>query len=127
MKNLDFADFIICFRKQFVFQKGRGGRRISPYHTAQNYEQGLKCDTWAMIVFIYCGTHYGFSDEEMLAELRIKPSLYEVLKESTPAILKRDYDDYALHMKVITKIKLVYHHIWFTHRVDPYKEVKAMA
>src|SRR5688572_20599733 len=102
MKKLDFQDFIACFKKQFVFQKGRGGRRISPYYTNDNYEQGLKTDTWGIITFIYCGSHYGFTDAEMLAELKIKQSLYEVLKESTPAILRRDFDDYELHKKVVT-------------------------
>lgn len=107
MPKLAFDDFIVCFRKQFIFQKGRSGKRISKYHTDSNQEQGLKNDKWAMMVFIHTGTMYGFKDDEMQDELRIRFGLYEVLKQEVAEVIKPGYHDLALHQKVLVKIGLV--------------------
>jgi hypothetical protein len=114
---LHFEDFIKCFRKQFIFQQGHGGRRISKYHTAKNPEQGLKNDQWAIITFIYTGNKYGFTDAQLLEELNITPSLYYTLKEETPNILLPSYPDKLLHKKIVCKIGLIYNCILFAYKV----------
>lgn len=115
MPKLEFDEYIFCFRKQFLFQKGHGGHRISQYYTNYNQQQRLKNDQWAIIVFIYCGEKYGFEDIEMRKELKISPSLYEVLKEEIPEILSSSYPDELLHKKVTSKIKLVKNSILNTY------------
>lgn len=120
---LSFENFIICFRKQFIFQIGHGGRRISRYYTAQNAEQGLHNDQWAIMCFIYAGTRYGFSDKEMIEELKIKQNLYDVLKEEIWLIVNTNYSDKKLQNKVLCKIKLIENCIAYTHRVKVGKEV----
>lgn len=117
MPSLTFDDFITCFRKQFIFQTGRGGRRISRYYTAKNSEQRLKNDQWAIMIFIYLGNQCGFSDLELLDELKIRRPLYEFLKEEVHNVIKADYHDKALHNKVICKIGLVNNYIRFAHRI----------
>ena len=107
MPKLTFDQYITCFKKQFLLQKGRGGRRISSYYTNYNQEQHLKNDVWGIMVFIHCGAKYGFSSKQMRMELKISPSLYEELKEETPNIINPKYADRNLHTKVITKIGLV--------------------
>lgn len=107
MCKLDFEDYISCFKKQFLLQKGRGGHRISPYYTNYNQQQNLKNDQWGIIVFIYCGGKYGFTDSKMRGELKIGTSLFEVLKEETPQIISPNYPDKLLHQKVTSKIRLV--------------------
>lgn len=105
--KIPFEDFIFCFRKQFSFQTGKGGKRISKYYTANNQEQGLKNDQWAIMVFIHTGTVYGFTDSEMLEELKIRTSIYERLKQEVTNALKPDYPDQILREKIMTKIGLV--------------------
>lgn len=117
MPKLSFCDFIACFRKQFIFQVGKGGRRISPYYTAQNSEQGLKNDKWGIMVFIHTGSQYGFSDLEMMDELKIRKSLYEVLKEEVAAIIKNGHSHNLLHKKIMCKIGLVYNCVFYTHKI----------
>lgn len=117
MPNLSFDQFISCFRKQFVFQNGRGGKRKSRYYTAKNQEQGLKNDYWAIMVFIHCGIHFGFNDTEMQDELKIRMGLYEVLKQEVEVVLKPDFHDHLLHKKVKVKIGLVKNCIRY-HRIE---------
>lgn len=117
MPSLTFDDFIICFRKQFIFQVGKGGRRISKYYTAKNQEQGLKNDQWAMMVFIYLGNHYGFSDDVLREELNISLRLYYFLGEEVINVIKPSYPDRNLHKKVVCKIGLVKNYIRCTHTV----------
>jgi hypothetical protein len=105
--HLDFAKFITCFRKQFTFQAGKGGKRISKYFTAYNQEQGLKNDMWAIMVFIHAGEQYGFTDSEMLDELKIKIKLYQTLKQEVRNALRPDYPDHILRQKILTKTGLV--------------------
>ena len=119
MLKITFEDFIYCFKKQFLLQKGKGGQRISPYYTNYNQELKLKNDTWGIMVFIHCGTKFGFTDKEMVEELRIKPSLYEVLKEVTPQVLQYDYPDKRLHVKVKAKINLVNNCVYINFSVKP--------
>ena len=107
MGVLLFKDYIVCFRKQFLLQKGHGGHRISAYYTNYNQERNLKNDQWAIMVFIYCGSLYGFKDSLMLKELKISKSLFDILKEETPEILHKDYPDKLLNTVLITKIGLV--------------------
>lgn len=107
MAVLLFKDYIICFRKQFLLQKGKGGHRISSYYTNYNQERHLKNDQWAIMVFIYCGSLYGFKDRQMIKELKISKSLFEILKEETPVILCKDYPDKLLNTVLRTKIGLV--------------------
>ena len=107
MPKLRFEDFITCFRKQFIFQTGRGGNRICKYYTAHNQEQGLKNDKWAIMVFIHTGNHFGFSDDELQDELHIRFGLYEVLKQEVRDVLSRNYHDKKLREKVKVKIGLV--------------------
>lgn len=107
MPKLCIDDFITCFRKQFIFQTGRSGRRISKYYTAENREQGLKTNTLAIMVFIYTGIHYGFNDEDLRCELKIKRSLYDVLKSEVFCIIQHGHEDHVLQKKVICKIGLV--------------------
>jgi hypothetical protein len=114
---LTFENFITCFRKQFIFQIGHGGRRISKYYTAQNAEQGLKNDQWGLMCFIYLGAKYGFSDLQLRDELKIKENLYNFLKEEVENVIKPDYQNKALHKKVVSKIGLVENAIYYTHRV----------
>lgn len=118
MPLLPFDDYITCFRKQFIFQIGKGGRRISKYYTAKNQEQGLKNDQWAIMIFIYLGKLYGFSDDELNDELGIRESLYDLLKEELLNVIKPDYADHNLHKKVVCKIGLVRNYIRHTHGVD---------
>jgi hypothetical protein len=106
-RQIDFKDFINCFRKQFVFQTGKGGRRISKYYTANNQEQGLKHDKWALMVFIHTGIEYGFTDRQMLEELKIKNKLYEAIKQEVAIAIKSDYPDQILRQKILTKTGLV--------------------
>lgn len=117
MPKLDFKDFISCFKKQFIFQKGHGGRRVSDYFTAKNYEQGIRNDQWAIMVLIYTGSKYGFSDEQLITELKIKKNLYEFLKEETYNAIQRDYHDKTLHQKIVCKIGLVENCVRYTHHV----------
>ncbi len=124
MPKLTFADYLCCFKKQFVFQKGHGGRRISGYYTALNSEQGLKNDMWAMMVMIYTGNNFGFTDLEILDELRIKTSLYKVLKEEVLNVIHHSYPDKNLHRKVKIKIGLVNNAMFYTHKVRPVVETK---
>lgn len=106
-RQIDFKDFINCFRKQFVFQTGKSGRRICKYYTWDNWGQGLKNDQWAIMVFIHTGIEYGFTDVEMLEELKIKTKLYEALKHEVAESTKKDYPDRVLRQKILTKIGLV--------------------
>lgn len=115
---LTFENFVKCFRKQFIFQIGHGGRRISPYYTAQNAEQGLKNDQWAIMCFIYLGIRYGFSDLQLRDELKIKESLYNFLKEEVENVIIPDYPNKALHRKVVVKIGLVENAINYTHGIQ---------
>lgn len=115
---MTFENFIQCFRKQFIFQTGRGGRRISKYYTNENAEQGLRNDQWAIMTFIYLGNKYGFTDDEMIEELKIKQTLYDFLKEEVWNIINTDYPDVLLRRKVLTKIRLVENCIYYTHKVS---------
>lgn len=117
MPSLTLDDFIICFRKQFIFQVGKGGRRISRYYTAKNSEQRLKNDQWAIMVFIYLGNQYGFSDLQLLDELNIRKPLYDFLEEEVLNVIKPNYPDKNLHSKVVCKIGLVRNYIFHTHQV----------
>ena len=117
MPILTFKDFIICFRKQFIFQVGKGGRRISRYYTAKNSEQRLKNDQWGIMVFIYLGNQYGFPDEQLREELNISLRLYDFLGEEVLNVIKPDYPDKTLHGKVVCKIGLVRNYILHTHKV----------
>jgi len=119
MAQLAFENFTACFKKQFLFQKGRGGRRISPYHTDKNSEQHLKNDVWGMMVFIHVGGLYGFTDRQMRKELKISESLYEELKEELPNVINYKYHDQILHRKVVVKIGLVKNSILNTHFIKP--------
>ena len=107
MAVLLFKDYIVCFRKQFLLQVGHGGHRISAYYTNYNQERNLKNDQWAIMVFIHCGSLYGFKDNQMLKELKISKSLFDILKEETPSIIHKDYPDKILNLVVRTKIGLV--------------------
>ena len=115
--SLSFDEFIACFRKQFIFQVGKGGRRVSKYYTAQNQEQGLKNDQWAIMIFIYLGKLYGFSDDQLNDELNIRESLYDLLKEEVVNVMKPNYHDNLLHRKVMCKIGLVRNYVFYTHKV----------
>jgi len=117
MPKLQFEDFISCFRKQFVFQVGHGGRRTSKYYVDQNSERGLKNDQWAIMAFIYTGTLYGFSDEQMFNELKISRSLYEFLKEEAVNVISPDYPDKLLNKNVRCKIGLVRNVIHYKHGI----------
>ena len=117
MAVLIFHDYIICFRKQFLLQKGKGGHRISAYYTNYNQERHLKNDQWAIMVFIYCGSLYGFKDAQMVKELKISRSLFEILKEETPIILHKDYPDKYLTQVLKTKIGLVQNVILTNHSI----------
>jgi hypothetical protein len=118
MPLLTFDNFITCFRKQFIFQTGKGGRRISRYYTAKNSEQRLKNDQWAIMIFIHLGHQYGFSDIQLLDELKIRKSLYEFLKEEIINVINSNYPDKELHKKVICKMGLVKNHIFYTHGIE---------
>lgn len=117
MPQLKFEDFITCFKKQFLLQKGKGGHRISPYYTNYNAEQHLKNDLWGIMVFIYTGSMFGFSDTEMRKELKIGKSLYEELKDVVPDVIHKDYPDVKLRQKVLVKIGLVKNCVYANHRV----------
>ena len=117
MAKLLFVDYIVCFRKQFLFQKGKWGHSVSAYYTNYNQERNLKNDQWAIMVFIYCGTNYGFTDIQMLKELKIRKSLYEILKEETPILLQDDYPDKLLNSVLKIKIGLVQNVILANHSV----------
>lgn len=117
--NLKFEDYIVCFKKQFCLQKGKGGHRISAYYTNYNMQSGLKNDTWGIMVFIHCGLRFGFTDKEMLNELKISSSLYEILKDETPKVLSDKYPDVLLHKRVLAKIGLVNNSVLNTHFVKP--------
>ena len=119
MPQLPFEDFICCFRKQFLWQTGRGGRRISAYYTNFNQQQHLKNDQWGIMVFIHTGTQYGFTDKQMIRELKISKTLYEVLKDETPSVLNNKYPDKLLHKKVTIKVGLVKNTILNNHFVKP--------
>ena len=106
-KELFFEDFVSCFRKQFQFQVGHGGRRISRYYARQTWERGLKNDQWAIMVFIYTGTLYGFPDDKLMAEVKIRESLYFFLKEEVDSVIQSNYPDQLLHRNVVCKIGLV--------------------
>jgi hypothetical protein len=115
MAQLAFTDFICCFRKQFLLQKGRGAnqhqqresRRTSPYYTNYNQEQHLKNDEWGMMVFIYTGCLFGFTDKEMRAELKISKETYETLRVAGKMVIRNRYTDKVLHDKVLTKVQLI--------------------
>lgn len=94
MTSLSFKEYVTCFRKQFVFQNGKGGKRICRYYTANNSEQNLKCSEWAIMVFIHCGNKIGFSDPELLQELKIKQKLFDILKLSVQDILYPDHHEF---------------------------------
>ena len=117
MPKLSFESYIICFKKQFLLQKGRGGRRTCAYYTNYNQQQSLKNDQWGIMVFIHCGGLYGFTDGQMLAELKINKNLYDVLKEETPNILHFTYPDKLLHKMVHVKIGLVKNAVFVNHCV----------
>lgn len=117
MPLLTMREFRECFRKQFQFQKGKGGMRQGRYYTAYNQERGLKTDTWAMIVFIHTAGLYGFERTEIIAELNIRSSLYDVLQQSIPEILSNKCEDVNLHVICTTKMKLVKNSIRYTHRI----------
>jgi hypothetical protein len=118
MPLLTFDNFITCFRKQFIFQTGKGGRRISRYYTAKNSEQRLKNDQWAMMVFIHLGHLYGFSDTQIIEELNIRKSLYDTLKEEVVNVLSSNYPDKNLHKKVVCKAGLVRNLVFYTYGID---------
>lgn len=120
--KLTFENFIRCFRKQFIFQVGHGGRRISKYYTNENAEQGLKNDQWGIMVFIHLGIKFGFSDEQMIEELKIKQHLYDFLKEEVWEIVNTDYSDKLLRRKVLTKMGLVENCIYHTYRISLQRE-----
>ena len=117
MAVLLFSDYIVCFRKQFLFQKGKWGHSVSAYYTNYNQERHLKNDQWAIMVFIHCGVLYGFTDATMLKELKISRSLYEILKEETPTLLQDNYPDKLLNEVLLTKIGLVQNVILANHSV----------
>jgi hypothetical protein len=119
LNKISFEQFISCFRKQFQFQVGRGGRRVSKYYTSQTWERGLKNDKWAIMVFIHTGSAYGFNDLQMHAELNISRSLYNFLKEETINVLQSSYHDKLLHKNVICKIGLVKNYIRYTYGICP--------
>ena len=117
--TLTMEGFVLSFRKQFIFQKGKFGKCESRYYTAYNAEKRLKTDVWAMVVFIHLAPKYGFTDTEIRQELNIKQSLYDVLKAETPQFLSPSYHDNRLHLTIVTKAGLVENHIHATFKVRP--------
>jgi hypothetical protein len=105
--GLKFEDFVRCFRKQFIFQKGKGSGRSSRYFTDYNSEQGMQHDQWGIMAFIHTGAHYGYSDNLLRKELNIPINLYETLKEEAAGAVKPDYPDQQITRKILTKAGLV--------------------
>lgn len=99
--------FVQCFRKQFLFQNGRGGHRKGRYYTAYNKERGLHNDKWAIMVFIHTAPLYGFGDYEIISELGINRNMFSLLKEETPKFISDQCQDKTLHLTLINKIALV--------------------
>lgn len=102
----EFAD---CFRKQFILQQGKFGKRKKLYYafTDSKKSMGLKTDLWVMIVFIICAEENGFNLDEIREELCVKPSMIEILKDEIPNILSKSYSDKKLQTTINNKIKLV--------------------
>lgn len=122
MRQLAFDDFVICFRKQFIFQTGRGGRRLSKYYTNYSLEEGRKRDSHrALMVFIYTGKRYGYTANQMLSELKIRDSLYDVLHDEVHKIVAKGYPDKELCRKIKIKIGLVENAVYYTHKIKANK------
>jgi hypothetical protein len=105
MQKIKFEDFITCFRKQFIFQRGRSGRRNCKYYPINT--PGLSNNKWIIYVFIHTGKKFGFSDQELQSELHLKKEFYNYMKRESSKILQPTYDDKVLQKKVIIKIGLV--------------------
>ena len=110
--------FVFCFRKQFLFQNGRGGYRKGKYYTAYNKERGLHNDKWAIMVFIHVAPQYGFQDREIVNELGINKSMFNLLKEEVPKFVSSDCSDHILHITLVNKIALVKNSVKAQYRVS---------
>jgi hypothetical protein len=117
MALLPMEDFVFCFRKQFMFQRGKGGMRVGKYYPIKSGALGLKTDKWVILVFMYVGEICGFTDDEMRKELGIKASLYEVLKKELPNITSGKYPDKMLYKIISNKSKLVRNSLFNTYRL----------
>lgn len=116
-KTISMQQFAACVRKQISFQNGKCGHRKDMYYTAYNNEMGLATDTWGMIVFIYCGDRLGFTDDQMRHELKIQPSMYDVIKQAVPYTTTSKCDNPMLYKVVTTKIGLVKNSIFYAHGI----------
>lgn len=110
-------EFCTCFRKQFCFQNGKGGNRAGKYFTAFNQERGLKNDRWGMMCFIHLAALYGFTDNQILDELKIRGSMYAILKYKTANIVTKGCEDKQLEKTILNKIALVKNSVKIEFRV----------
>lgn len=115
--QLSLQEFCTCFRKQFIFQNGKGNMRAGKYFTALNRERGLNNDKWGIMVFLYVAPLYGFNDEQIQQELNIRDSLFTMLKYKVDQLLTKECKDQLLHTTLINKIALVKNSIKNEYRV----------
>lgn len=115
---IPMSAFVLCFRKQFLFQNGRGGYRKGKYYTAYNKERGLKTDKAAIMVFIFVAPQYGFEDKEIVSELGIKARMFYTLKEEVPKLVSNSCPDTNLHITLLNKIALVRNSVMNEFRIS---------
>lgn len=116
---LSMDDFSRLFRRQFYLQKGKGHCRKDMYYPAKKINPGVKSKYWIMMVFISTAERYGFTQNEIIEELKVPPSEFNIIRKHLLNLLESCRDD-ELSRMVEVKSGLVHNTIFYNLNIKPH-------